>query len=57
MTTYSEETLRKINKDNLIGITLSLQSKMEADNTNVLVELKPLKEKFSNLEADVAYSP
>ena len=56
MTTYSEETLRKINKDKLIDITLSLQSKMEADNTNVLVELKPLKEKFSNLEADVAYS-
>ena len=32
MTTYSEEALRKLGKDELIGIALSLQSKMESPN-------------------------
>ena len=54
MTTYSEEALRKLNKDDLIGITLSLQSKMESSNAKVLEELKLLNNRFYKLEADVA---
>ena len=46
--------MRKLNKDDLIGITLKLQSKMESSNTNVLEELRLLNEKFDKLEADVA---
>ena len=40
MTSYSEEALRKLNKNDLIGIALSLQSKMESSNVKVLEEFK-----------------
>ena len=54
MTTYSEDALRKLNKDDLIGIGLSLQSKIESFSAKVLEELKLLNDKFEKLEADVA---
>ena len=54
MTTYSEDALRKLNKDDLIGIGLSLQSKMESSSAKALEELKLLNDKFEKLEADVA---
>ena len=53
MTIYSENALRKLNKDDLIGIALSLQSKMESSNAEVLEELKLQIDKFDKLEADV----
>ena len=51
MTTYSEDVLRTLNKDGLIGIALNLQSKMQSSNAKVLEELKLLNDK---LEIDVA---
>ena len=54
MTTYSEDALRKLNKDNSIGIALNLQSKMESSNAKVLEELRFLNEKFDKLEAEIA---
>ena len=54
MTTYSEEPLGKLNKDDLIGIVLSIQSKMESSNAKVLEKLKLLNDKFNKLEVDVA---
>ena len=54
MTTYSEEALGKLNKDDLIGIALSIQSKMESSNAKVLEKLKLLNDKFNKLEVDVA---
>ena len=54
MTTYSEEPLGKLNKDDLIGIVLSIQSKMESSNAKVLEKLKLLNGKFNKLEVDVA---
>ena len=43
MTTYSEEVFRKLKKDDLIGIALSLQSKIDFYNAKV---------KFHTLETD-----
>ena len=54
MTTYSEEALRKLNKNDLIGIVLSLQSKMKSSSAKVLEKLKLLNDKFNKLEVDVA---
>ena len=56
MSTYSDETLRKPSKEGLIGISLSLQSKMESYNAKVLEELKLLNDTFDKLEADVAFT-
>ena len=52
MTSYSEEALRKLNKNDLIGIALSLQSKMESSNVKVLEEFKLWNNKFDKCEAD-----
>ena len=46
--------MRKLNKDDLIGIALSLQSKMESSNAKAFEDLKLLNDKFDKLEADVA---
>ena len=54
MTTYSEDALRKLTKDDLIDIGMSLQSKIESSNAKVLEELKLLNDKFDKLEVDVA---
>ena len=54
MTSYSEEALSKLNKNDSIGIALSVQSKMESSNAEVLDEMKLLNDKFDKLEADVA---
>ena len=54
MSLYSEEALRKLNKDDFIGITLSLQSKMESSIAKVLEERKLLNDKFDKLEVSIA---
>ena len=54
VTSYSEEALRKLNKGNLIGNDLSLESKMKSSNAKVLEELKHLYEKPDELKADIA---
>ena len=46
MASYSGEALRKLNMDDLIGIALSIQSKMGPFSAKVLEELKHLHEKF-----------
>lgn len=54
MSLYSKEALRKLNKDDFIGIALSLQSKMESSITKVLEELKLLNDKFDKLQVSLA---
>lgn len=46
--------MRKLNKDELIAIASSLQSKMESFNDKALKKLKPLNNKIGKLKADVA---
>ena len=47
-------SFEETNKDVLIGIALSLQSKMESSSVKVLEESKLLNDKIGKLEADVA---
>lgn len=54
MTLNSEEALKNLNKDDLIGVAVNLQSKMKACSSNFLKELKPLNKNFTKLVADVA---
>ena len=46
--------MRKLNKDELIAIASSLQSKMESFNDKALKKLKPLNNKIGKLKVDVA---
>lgn len=42
MTIYTKDAQKKLNKDNLIGIAINLQSKEEYCNKDVLEEFKAL---------------
>ena len=54
MATYTNESLRDINKKVLIPILLLLQDKLEEVNKNVVVEMRKLNESFSKLQAEVS---
>ena len=52
MSIYTEEALDKLNKKELITILLSLQSKMESTNNEILDQVRQLNHKFSQLESE-----
>ena len=54
MTTYTKESLKNINKKDLIPTILSPQNKLEEVNNNVLVEMRRLNESFSKSQAEVS---
>ena len=54
MTTYTNESLKNINKKDLIPTILSPQNKLEEVNNNVLVEMRRLNESFSKSQAEVS---
>ena len=52
MSIYTEEALDKLNKKELITILLSLQSKVESVNNEILDQVRQLNQKFSQLESE-----
>ena len=52
MSIYTEEALDKLNKKDLITILLSLQSKVESANNEILSQVRQLNQKFSQLESE-----
>ena len=52
MSIYTEEALDKLNKKELITILLSLQSKVESANNEILDQVRQLNQKFSQLKAE-----
>ena len=52
MSIYTEEALDKLNKKELITILLSLQSKVESANNEILVQMRQLNKKFSQLGSE-----
>ena len=52
MSIYTEEALDKLNKKELITILLSLQSKVESVNNEILHQVRQLNQKFSQLESE-----
>ena len=56
MAAYTERTLDKLLKKELIGITLSLQNKVEqytSVNKHALEEIRKLNENFVKLESEI----
>ena len=49
---YTKEALEKLNKKELITILLSLQSKVESANNEIIDQVRQLNEKFSQLESE-----
>ena len=52
MSTYTKEALDKLNKKELITILLSLQSKVESANNEIIDQVRQLNQKFSQLESE-----
>ena len=52
MSIYTEEALDKLNKKELITILLSLQSKVESANNEIIDQVRQLNQKFSQLESE-----
>ena len=52
MPIYTEEALDKLNKKELITILLSLQSKVESANKEILDQVHQLNQKFSQIESE-----
>ena len=52
MALYTEETLDKLRKRELIAIMMPLQNRMEVANNNILEEIRKLREEFGQLEYD-----
>ena len=50
MANYTEESLEKLLKKDIINIVLSLQTEKEC-NANILEEVRALNEKFTTLES------
>ena len=54
MSIYTEEALDKLNKKELITILLSLQSKVESSNNEILDQVRQLNQKFNQLESEIS---
>ena len=52
MPIYTEEALDKLNKKELITILLSLQSKVESANKEILDQVHQVNQKFSQIESE-----
>ena len=56
MASYTEDTLDKISKKNVIEIALALQDKVESGNTAILEEIRKLNDNFEKLEGELIVS-
>ena len=56
MATYTNESLEKINKRDMINIVLSLQSKLDEANNRVVQEVRKLSDAFLKLQSELAVS-
>ena len=56
MATYTNESLEKINKRDMINIALSLQSKLDEANKRVVEEIRKLSDAILELQSELAVS-
>ena len=56
MTTYTKESLEKINKRGMINIVLSLQNKLEEANKHALAEIPELSNAFLKSQSELTVS-
>ena len=56
MASYTEDTLDKFSKKNVIEIALALQDKVESGNTEILEEIRKLNHNFKKLEGELIVS-
>ena len=54
MAALTEESLNKLNKPDLVALDLNLQSKMHSVNSDLVAELRKMREGFDQMKSDMS---
>ena len=54
MAALTEESLNKLNKPDLVTLVLNLQSKMDSVNSDLVAELRKMREGFDQMKSDLS---
>ena len=54
MAAFTEETLNKLNKPDLVALVVNLQSKMDSVNSDLVAELRKMREGFDQMKSDLS---
>ena len=52
MAALTEESLNKLNKPDLVALVVKLQSKMDSANSDLVAELRKMREGFDQMKSD-----
>ena len=53
MAALTEESLNKLNKPDLVALVVNLQSKMDSVNSDLVAELRKMREGFDQMKSDL----
>ena len=54
MAALTEESLNKLNKPDLVALVVNLQSKMDSVNSDLIAELRKMREGFHQMKSDLS---
>ena len=54
MAALTEESLNKLNKPDIVALVVNLQSKMDSVNSNLIAELRKMREGFDQMKSDLS---
>ena len=54
MAALTEESLNKLNKPDLVALVVNLQSKMDLVNSDLVAELRKMREGFDQMKSDLS---
>ena len=54
MAALTEESLNKLNKTDLVALVVNLQSKMDLVNSDLVAELRKMREGFDQMKSDMS---
>ena len=54
MVALTEESLNNLNKPDLVALVVSLQSKMDSVNSDLVAELRKMREGFDQMKSDLS---
>ena len=56
MAALTEESLNKLSKPDLVTLVVNLQSKMDSVNSDLVAELRKMKEGFDQMKSDLSFT-
>ena len=56
MAALTEESLNKLSKPDLVALVVNLQSKMDSVNSDLVAELRKMREGFDQMKLDLSFT-